>query len=70
MKTINLEPSPEGYANIAEAFLNQLISDIKANRYAADLDLLEQALTIVGYLVQVERADLVKDLIEHVRSRA
>jgi hypothetical protein len=62
---VNIEPSDEGYANIAITFLQSTLQyDVFAHRQQAVRELVGQALTIVAYLVQRDRPDLAKRVID------
>jgi hypothetical protein len=59
MQTIDLTPTPEGFANMAKALLASVIGDVPALRRAGAKAQLDSVLEIVAYLAAIEQPTLV-----------
>jgi hypothetical protein len=60
IRTVNLAPTDDGYANIATTFCRQVWDDLPRKRIAADLDILDSLIEIVAYLAAQGRGDLIE----------
>lgn len=67
--TINLAPTNEGYARIAERFASSILFDIPVKRREDSRHLLDSMIEIVAYLAKVEPA-LVTTLRDEIMRRS
>jgi len=64
--TIDLTPTPEGYANIARRFAAQVLDDIPTRRKADDRLILDSFIEIVAWLASTGRGDLISRIRDDV----
>jgi hypothetical protein len=64
--TIDLTPTPEGYANIARRFAGQIIDDLPRKRIADDRLILDSFIEIVAWLAATGRGDLITRIRDDV----
>ena len=65
-RTIDLTPTPEGYANIARRFAAQVLDDIPTRRKADDRQILDSFIEIVAWLASTGRGDLISRIRDDV----
>ena len=56
IETIDMTPTPEGYANIARTFAGSILSDVKVSRREDARAILDSLVEIVAYLARTEPA--------------
>jgi len=66
--SINLEPTDEGYANIARFFAGQVISDMRVARQKASRELLVGLIEVAGYLA-VKDPEKFKALLADIKGK-
>ena len=65
-ETVDLTPTPEGYANIARRFAAQIIEDLPRKRSADDRQILDSFVEIVAWLASTGRGDLIARIRDDV----
>ena len=60
MKSVNIEPTKDGYINIYKFVKQALLSDVKANRKKAAIALLESIEDLAIYLNSLDRKEYLK----------